>query len=264
MTTTGAAPSSTAHDWRRRTPGVSSALALFAAATFTAAAAPPSGDNEHGAAVRRMIRPVLTAGEAVSSVRIERSDPFGGPPERERGRVWYVPGRGIRYKSETDRGQDMVADKSLDLFQIYSPSQRVVYKGPFERAPSRLQAIVLEPDDLLAKPLRAAPEKRRIGGADRPGYRLREGALGDSLREWSVWVGGDAKTGVLRWVSVASDIDTLSIEFERFTLPAKARLADLSQNVPRGTKVESLDAREIWKDGKSGRGEQRGREGESR
>ena len=243
---------------RRRALRSRSAIALLAGAAVAALAASAPSDNEHGTAVRRMIRPVLTTGEAVSAVRIERSDPFGGPPERERGRVWYLPGRGIRYRSEGGRGQDLVADPSRDIFQVYSRSQRVVYKGPFDRAPARLQSIVLHPDDLLAKPLRAVPEKRRIGGSVRAGYRLREGALGDSLREWSVWVGGDTKTGVLRWVSVASDIDTLSIEFERFALASKARPEDLTQNVPPGTKVESLDAREIFKDGRSDR------DGESR
>ena len=230
---------------------------LAVAVLVSAAAAPREGD--HGAAVQRMIRPVVTAGEAVTNVRIERSDPFGGPPERERGRLWYLPGRGIRYRSEAGRGQDVIADKARDAFQLYSPAQRVVYRGPFERAPGRLKALIVDPDAILSKPLQAVPERRRIGGADRAGYRLRDGALGDSLREWSVWVGGDSKTGLPRWVSIASDIDTLSIEFERFTLRSTARAGDLALELPPGTKVESLDAREIWKDGGKGPGK-----GESR
>ena len=241
----------------RREPGGPALVVLLMLGALASGAAAP-GDTGHGATVQRMLRPVVTAAEAVADVRMERSDPFGGHPERERGRLWYLPGRGIRYRSEGGRGQDVIADKARDVFQLYSPKQKAVYRGPFERAPSRLQALVLRPGDIVGKPIQAVPERRRIGGVERAGYRLRDGALGDSLREWSVWIAGDAKTGLPRWISVASDIDTLSIEFERFTLRSKARPADLALDVPAGTKVESIDARGLLEEGEgAGRGESR-------
>jgi len=243
---------------RTGSPGPALAAVFTAGLLASAAAAPREGD--HGAAVQRMIRPVLTAGETVADVRIERSDPFGGHPERERGRLWYLPGRGIRYRSEARQGQDVIVDRARDAFQLYSAAQRVVYRGPFERAPTRLKALVLHPDDLLSKPLLAVPERRRIGGAERAGYRLRDGALGDSLREWSVWIAGDSKTGLPRWVSIASDIDTLSIEFERFTMRSTARPGDLALDLPPGTKVESLDARELFQDHGQDHGQDQGQE----
>ena len=233
-------------------------MAALALVTLTCVAAASPEEREAGSAVQRMLRPVLTAAEAVASVRIERSDPFGGPPERERGRLWLLPKLGIRYRTDGARGQDLVADKSRDAFQIHTPAQRTLHKGPFERAPARLRSLILNPDEILTKQVEAVPERRRVGGSVRSGYRLREGALGDASREWSVWVAGDSKSGLPRWVSVASDIDTLSIEFEKFTLRSTARAADLTLQIPPGTTVESLDARELLEDkGGSRKGETR-------
>ena len=73
-----------------------------------------SGDGPEAAAA--MIRRVLTAPEATARVTIERSDPFGGSPARERGRVWFLPGRGLRYRSLEKGGQDVVIDRSKDSF----------------------------------------------------------------------------------------------------------------------------------------------------
>ena len=86
-------------------------VAVVALSAIAVSAAPPAAsrrDADPEEAVHAMLRPMASAPEATARVSIERSDPFGGPPEVERGRLWYLPGRGLRYKSEGKGGHEMV------------------------------------------------------------------------------------------------------------------------------------------------------------
>src|SRR5690349_23593585 len=74
-------------------------------------------------AVTKSLRRVLTAPEAVANVVLERSDPFGGPPERERGQVWYVPGRGLRYRADGSHGIQLGLDREGDRMLLYRPAE---------------------------------------------------------------------------------------------------------------------------------------------
>jgi hypothetical protein len=133
---------------------------------------------------------------------MERSDPFGGPPDVERGRLWYLPGRGLRYQSERKGGHDMVIDREGDAFLVYSPTERLVYRAPFARSPLQIRRLIADPEQVLAKNLRSTPERRVILGVARSGYRLRPASLGDSLGEVSTWIAADPSSGLPRWIAI--------------------------------------------------------------
>jgi hypothetical protein len=206
--------------------------------------------------VRASFRRVLASQEARALMAIERSDPFGGEPSRENGSVWILPGRGLRYRSSASGGQEIVIDRQKELFLLYSPSERTVYRAPYSRAPARLRRLVAEPEQFLRARLDARAEPRSIRGRVRDGYRLRGGSLGDSLPEVSVWMSRDRGTGLPHWVSIASPTDTVWIEFRNWNLAARARPGDLALSAPPGTKEAPLDPRELLERG-GGSGESR-------
>lgn len=222
------------------------ALAVSAATSFAA--------GEDGP-VSRMLRRVLTAPQATANVVLERSDPFGGPPERERGRVWYIPGRGLRYQANGSRGMQLALDRPADRMLLYRPSEPKVYKGNWSKAPSKLRRLVAEPERVLKGSLEAGAERRTVRGASREGWRLKPTSLDDSDARASIWISPDPKSGLPRFVSVASDVDTLLVEFGSWSFPKAARPGDLSVRVPRGTPEGPLDPRELLdtKDGAGGR-----------
>lgn len=227
-------------------------IALGAAVCIGAGSAWSAGPDD---AVRAMLRPIVTAPEATSRVLLERSDPFGGPPRRERGRVWYLPGRGLRYRSDEKRGQDFVIDHGPKTFLLYSPADTVVYRAPFDRAPVKLRQLIVEPERILAKDLRAEPERRMIHGVPRDGYRFKSASLGDSLRDVSTWIAADPKTGWPRWIAVDSEVDSVLVELTSLARKDAARSADLVLSAPRGTREEPLDPRDLL--GGDPRGESR-------
>lgn len=194
---------------------------------------------------RVMIRRVLESSEAVSRVTLSRSDPFGGPPSHERGRVWYLPGRGLRYRSLEKGGQDVVIDRRRDAFLLYSPREAVLYRGAYGRAPDRLRRLIAEPERALAGDLAPAPERRDVPGGARDGYRIGGGSLSEPARKVSLWVAGDPQSGLPRWVSLASETDTLWVEFHEWRFETKARERDLSISAPKGTREEPLDPRDL-------------------
>jgi len=202
-----------------------------------------AGDPE--ADVRASFRRILAAPEAKATMAIERSDPFGGEPSRESGSIWILPGRGLRYKAEPRDGQEIVIDRERELFLMYSPAERTIYRSTYNRAPARLRRLVAEPERFLRSSLNAQPERRLIRGRYQEGYRLRGGSLGDSLPEVSVWMSRDPSTGLPRWVSISSPTDTVSVEFRRWILAPKARAADLALSAPKGTRETPLDMREL-------------------
>lgn len=208
--------------------------------------------------VREAFRRVLAAPEARAQMAIERSDPFGGEPSRERGAIWIIPGRGLRYRSSEPGGQELVIDRQKEVFLMYSPSERTVYRAAYGRAPARLRRLVAEPERFLRADLDARAESRAIHGRRREGYRLRGGSLGDSLPDVSVWMSRERGTGLPHWVTIASPTDTIWIEFQNWTLAPKARPADLALSAPAGTKEAPLDPRELLNRG------ERGDPGESR
>jgi len=237
-------------------------VAALAVAALAVAVAPPSGrpagleagvDPEE--AVHEMLRRVADAPEATARVRVERSDPFGGPPDVEQGRLWYLPGRGLRYRSERKGGHEMVIDRERDAFLVYSPAQRLVYRAAFARSPLQIRRLIAEPDRILAKNLRSTPEKRSIGGASRPGFRLRPASLGDSLGEVSTWIAADPSSGLPRWIAVFSEAESVLVELRGLTLLKSARAGDLTLSAPKGTAEEPLDPRELL--GGGNRGESR-------
>lgn len=241
---------------RRRTRVVAAALILA-----SLAAAPPSKPGAAGAgdaeeAVRASFRRVLSAPEARASMTIERSDPFGGDPSRENGSVWIVPGRGLRYRSSARGGQEIVIDREKELFLLYSPSERTIYRAAYSRAPARLRRLVAEPEQFLRARLDAREERRPIHGAARDGYRLRGGSLGDSLPDVSVWMSRERGTGMPHWVTISSPTDTVWIEFRNWNLASRARPADLALSAPPGTREAPLDPRELLERG-GGAGESR-------
>jgi hypothetical protein len=199
--------------------------------------------------VRASFRRVLTAAEARASMSIERSDPFGGEPSRENGSLWILPGRGLRYRSSERGGQEVVIDREKEVFLLYSPSERTVYRAVYARAPARLRRLVAEPERFLRADLDAQAERRAIHGRLRDGFRLRGGSLGDSLPEVSVWMARDAANGLPRWVTISSPTDTVWVEFRNWTLAARARGADLTLSAPAGTKEAPLDPRELLERG---------------
>lgn len=208
-------------------------------------AAGPSWGADPNEAVHAMLRPVVTAPEVTSRVLLERSDPFGGPPARERGRLWYLPGRGLRYRSDKKNGQDLLIDRTQGAFLLYNPADTVVYRAPFDRAPVRLRHLIVEPEGILEKNLRAVPERRVIHGVARDGYRLRSESLDDSPREVSTWIGADPKSGLPRWIAVDSEAESVLVELETLARKEAARPADLVLGAPRGTREEPLDPRDL-------------------
>jgi len=221
--------------------------ALAGAAVLPVTPAPGSGDPD--AAVTEMIRRVVEAPEVTSRMVIERSDPFGGPPDRERGRLWYLPGRGLRYRSDGRGGQDVVLDRELDAFLLYSPSDKVIYRAAFARAPATLRRLVAEPEKVLRTSFRAISERRRVQGVFRSGYRLKRTALGDSLPEVSMWIADDPTSGLPRWLSIVSDADSVLIELPDLTVRGAAKPSDLKLSAPKGTTEEPLDPREFLERG---------------
>jgi hypothetical protein len=219
------------------------ALGTGIGAIAIGAAALAADDGQDG--VVAMIRRVLAAPEATARVTIERSDPFGGPPARERGRVWFLPGRGLRYRSAEKGGQDVVIDRVKDSFTMYSPQEEVLYRGAYGRAPARLRRLIAEPEQAMATNLSPVAERRTIQGARRDGHRLRAAALGDSLGTVSVWISRDSDSGLPRFVSIASDVDTVLVEFREWKFQKKARPSDLASSAPRGVREEPLDPREL-------------------
>ena len=224
---------------------------IAAAVAMTTAASFATGED---GPVARMLRRVLTATQATANVVLERSDPFGGPPERERGRVWYIPGRGLRYQANGAKGMQLALDRSADRMLLYKPSEPKVYKGNWSKAPSKLRRLVAEPERVLKGSLDAGAERRVVRGASREGWSLKPASLDDSDSRASIWISPDPKSGLPRFVSVASDVDTLLVEFGSWSFPKAARPGDLSVRVPRGTPEGPLDPRELL-DMKDGAGE---------
>jgi len=215
-------------------------LALAAAAAMVAsAAADPS------APLTQALRRVLTAPEATANVVLERSDPFGGPPERETGRVWYVPGRGMRYRVDGKEGIQLALDRQAGTMLLYRPAEPALYEAAWEKAPSKLRRLAAEPERVLDGASRATAERRSVRGRTVAGWKLRSASLGDSLGRASLWVSLDPKSGLPRLVSIASDVDTLLVEFRGWTLLRKARPADLGIRVPKSTPRALLDPREL-------------------
>jgi len=233
-------------------------LAVVACSTVAPSAGRPAG-TEPGVspeeAVHAMLRRVVDAPEATAGVRMERSDPFGGPPDVERGRLWYLPGRGLRYRSERKGGHEMVIDRERDAFLVYSPAQRLVYRAAFARSPLQVRRLIADPGRILAKDLRSTPERRVVRGAPRAGYRLRSASLGDSLGEVSTWIAADPASGLPRWIAIDSEAESVLVELQGLTLLKRAKPRDLTLSAPKGTREEPLNPRELL--GGAERGESR-------
>jgi hypothetical protein len=201
--------------------------------------------------VEAMLARILRAPEVRSRVFITRSDPFGGPGERTPGRIWFLPGRGLRYRSEEKDGEEIVLDREKGSFLVYRPSERVLYRAEWDRAPARLRQLIMEPGRVLDSGFRAIPERREVGGATRAGYRLQRAALGDSLTKMSVWIAADPATGLPRWVSAGSDEDSVEVEFGTIAILTRANAHDLTLTLPRGVRTEPLDPRDLLPGGES-------------
>ncbi|HEY2923798.1 MAG TPA: hypothetical protein VGJ98_02400 [Candidatus Eisenbacteria bacterium] len=201
--------------------------------------------------VERMLARLLRAPEFHSHVLITRSDPFGGPPERTAGRIWFLPGRGLRFKHEERSGEDIVVDREKSLFLVYRPSERVLYRADWDRAPARMKSLIMEPERILDADYRAVRERRIAGGAWREGYRIHRSASSDSLPNVSVWVAADPATGLPRWVSAGGEEDSVEVEFRSIVILSKANPRDLALNVPPKVRTEPLDAREFLPGGES-------------
>jgi hypothetical protein len=201
--------------------------------------------------VERMLARLLRAPEFHSRVLITRSDPFGGPPERTAGRVWFLPGRGLRFKYEEKSGEDIVVDREKGLFLVYRPSERVLYRSDWDRAPARMKSLIMEPERILDADYRAVRERRKAGGAWRDGYRIHRAASSDSLPSMTVWVAADPATGLPRWVSAGGEEDSVEVEFRSIVILSKANPRDLVLNVPSRVRTEPLDPRELLPGGES-------------
>ncbi len=221
---------------------VSVATAMAAAVTAVTVAAGFTAEAED--AVRAMVQRLLDAPEATATVVLERSDPFGGPPEREEGRVWYIPGRGLRYRAEGDVKHEMALDREADRVVLYRPSEPHLYEAAWARAPRRLRQLVADPDRVLRGAEGAVPESRDVRGKRHDGWRLREAKLGESDSRTSVWLTRGA-SGLPHFVSVANEVDTLLVEFRRWTVRRAARPKDLAVDVPHGTPTSPLDPRDL-------------------
>lgn len=201
--------------------------------------------------VERMIARLLHAPEFHARVFITRSDPFGGPGERTAGRIWFLPGRGLRFRSEERGGEDIVADRQKGVFLIYRPSEEVLYRAEWERAPARMRQFILQPERILDADYRAVRERRRAGGAWREGYRVQRASPGDSLPNVTVWVAADPATGLPRWVTAGSDEDSVEVEFRSITILTRADPRDLVMDVPERVRTEPLDPRDLLPGGES-------------
>ena len=227
-----------------KAPRRAAALAILTWCAAASAAGTHTGADPEEA-VHAILRRMVSAPEATARVSIERSDPFGGRPDREEGRLWYLPGRGLRYLSERKGGQDLVIDRERDAFLLYSASQRTIYRAPFARAPLQIRRLIVEPERILTKNLRSTPERRVIGGTSRSGYRLRSVSLGDSIGDVSTWIAADPSSGLPRWIMVFSEAESVLVELRGLTLLKSARPRDLALSAPRGTPEEPLDPKEL-------------------
>src|SRR5882672_5807202 len=192
---------------------ISAVVALCALAWGGQSATPQSAGKRAAArpgpqeSVDRMLARVFRAPEVRSRVTILRSDPFGGPGERSEGRVWFLPGRGLRYRSDEKDGEDIVVDREQRTFLVYRPSEQVVYRADWDRAPARMRQLIEEPERILEAKFRAARERRHVGGVWREGYRMQRATLGDSLPSVAVWIAADPVTGDLH-LSLPHDVRT--------------------------------------------------------
>ncbi len=203
--------------------------------------------------VDRMLARLLRAPEFRSRVLITRSDPFGGPPERTAGRIWFLPGRGLRFHSEERGGEDIVVDREKSVFLVYRPSEQTVYRADWDRAPARMRQIIMEPEHVLEADYRAVRERRMAGGAWRDGFRISRApkAASDSLPDMTVWVAADPATGLPRWVSAGGEEDLVEVEFRSIVILPKANASDLALTLPRGVRSEPLDPRDLLQGGES-------------
>jgi hypothetical protein len=216
-------------------------LACMTIATVIGARAAPGDSAEEEA--RAMIRPLLSAGEVTSAVTLERSDPFGGAPDRETGKLWFIPGRGLRYRSTGKAAQDILVDRERQSFFVYNESERTIYRAPFDRAPARIRSLILDPEAALDRDLRAVSEVRTIGGRPRAGYRVR--AAGSDSGSVSVWIAADPASKLPRWIAFASEAESLLVELRDVTLRKTPRISDLTLSAPKGTPEQPLDPREL-------------------
>jgi len=229
------------------------ALAMVASIAVAAGGGEGAGESSGaGGAVHDMIRPIVTAPEVVTNVVIERSDPFGGPPNREHAQVWFIPGRGLRYRSSRPGGQDIVIDRETGAFLVYNPAEKAVYRAPFTRAPARLRRLIEDPQHALSADLKAVAESRVVHGGSREGYRLRTVAIGDSMPEVTTWVAPAAPGGLPRWIAFASEDDSVLIELDGLTIRKSAKPSDLALSAPKGTREQPLDPRELLEPPHSG------------
>jgi hypothetical protein len=224
---------------------------FFLLAALATAAGGASAAGSPREEVEAMLTRLLRAPECRSRVFITRSDPFGGPGERTAGRIWFLPGRGLRFHSEESGGEDIVVDHEKAAFLVYRPTEGVLYRSEWERAPARMRQLVLTPEKLLDADYQAVRERRRQGGVWREGYRLRRASLSDSLPNLSVWLAADPATGLPRWVSAGGDEDSVEVEFRSITILPKADPHDLLLNLPRGVRTQPLDPRELLPGGES-------------
>jgi len=231
------------HSPRRLRLAARIAPAAVLALCVSAAASPPPFE--------RMLARALRAREVTGRVILTRSDPFGGPDERESGQLWYLPGRGIRFRTEARGGEDLVLDHDKQVFLMYRAGEKVLYRAPWDRAPARFRQLVSEPERFLDKDLHAIPERRVIQGIARDGYRVLRTSLGDSLPSVSVWIAPDPTTGLPRWITAYSESDSLQVEFRGLSARADANPKDLHLPVPRGTEEQPLDPRELLPGGET-------------
>lgn len=242
---------------RRALAGLSAAVVAMALAGGVAATVPPARRAARPAAsspheaVDRMLTRIVRAPEIHSRVVIRRSDPFGGPDERTTGRIWFLPGRGLRFRSEERGGEEIVVDREKGSFLVFRSSEKVLYRAGWDRAPARMRQLITEPERVLDSGFQAVAERRLAGGALRDGYRVRRGALADSGSNVSVWIAADPATGLPRWVSAAVDEDSVEVEFRALAILSKANPRDLSLNLPRDVRTEPLDPRELLPGGES-------------
>jgi hypothetical protein len=201
--------------------------------------------------VEAMLARLLRAPESRSRVFITRSDPFGGPGERTAGRLWFLPGRGLRFRSEERGGEDIVVDHEKGAFLVFRPTEGVLYRAEWDRAPARMRQLVLAPEKLLDADYVAVRERRLQGGVWRAGYRLQRASPADSLPNVSVWLAADPATGLPRWVSAGGDEDSLEVEFRSITILPKAEPRDLVLSLPRGVTTQPLDPRDLLPGGES-------------
>src|SRR3954469_4898586 len=138
------------------------AFLLACALTLLPGAAPAPGAGTSGSSqdrVQRMLTRLLRAPEFQARVIITRSDPFGGPPDRSEGRLWFLPGRGLRFRAMERGGEDIVADREKGTFLVYRPTDQVLYRAEWDRAPARMRELVLTPERLLDADYRAVRER---------------------------------------------------------------------------------------------------------